>query len=131
MAEEKKKLNTVGSKLADKIGLFIDKTLTFGGGLQFDQSDIDSAVQAIDAETDYEIKEYKDIKNQDDFDKFKKILNQISKQDTPPKGKDGGMVKKMNRGGSIGKSTSKTSSKPRVAGRLAMRGYGKAFKGKK
>ena len=61
MAEEKKKLNTVGSKLADKIGLFIDKTLTFGGGLQFDQSDIDSAVQAIDAETDYEIKEYKDI----------------------------------------------------------------------
>jgi len=131
MAEEKKKLNTVGSKLADKIGLFIDKTLTFGGGLQFDQSDIDSAVQAIDAETDYEIKEYKDIKNQDDFDKFKKILNQMSKQDTPPKGKDGGMVKKMNRGGSIGKSTSKTSSKPRVAGRLAMRGYGKAFKGKK
>ena len=55
----------------------------------------------------------------------------MSKQDTPPKGKDGGMVKKMNRGGSIGKSTSKTSSKPRVAGRLAMRGYGKAFKGKK
>ena len=128
MADDKKKLNTIGSKLSDKIGLFIDKVLTFGGGLQFDQSDINNAVKAIDAETDYEIDSYKDIKTQEDFDKFKKILNQMSKQDIPPKGKDDGAVKKMKNGGTIGKTMPKTRSKPRVAGRLAMRGYGKAFK---
>jgi hypothetical protein len=123
MADDKKK-----TKLPEKIGLFIDKVLTFGGGLQFDQSDIDNAVKAIDAETEYEVNTYKDIKTQEDFDKFKKILNQMSKQDIPPQGKDGGAVKKMKNGGTIGKTMPKTRSKPRVAGRLAMRGYGKAFK---
>ena len=129
MAEEKK------TGLKEKIGLFIDKTLTFGGGLKFDQSDIDNALNVIDSKTEYSINSWRDIKTQDDFDLFKSTLNSMkSKSDSgnsaPATGKDGGMVKKMNRGGSIGKSTSKTSSKPRVAGRLAMRGYGKAFKQK-
>ena len=123
MADEKKKTG-----LSEKIGLFLDKALTFGGGLQFNQSDIDNAVKAVDAKTDYEVNSYKDIKTQSDFDLFKKILNQMSKQDIPPKGKDGGAVKKMKNGGTIGKTMPKTRSKPRVAGRLAMRGYGKAFK---
>ena len=42
MADDKKSNN-----LVDKIGLFIDKTLTFGGGLQFDQSDINNAVKQL------------------------------------------------------------------------------------
>lgn len=123
MADEKKKTG-----LSEKIGLFLDKTLTFGGGLQFKQDVIDNAIKAIDAETPYEIDNYRDIKTQKDFDLFKKILNQMSKQDIPPKGKDGGAVKKMKNGGTIGKTMPKTRSKPRVAGRLAMRGYGKALK---
>ena len=72
MADDKKKLNTIGSKLSDKIGLFIDKVLTFGGGLQFDQSDINNAVKAIDAETDYEIDSIKILK-------LKKILINLKK----------------------------------------------------
>ena len=91
MAEEKKKTG-----LTEKIGLFIDKTLTFGGGLQFKQSDIDNAVNAIDGETEYSIDSWKDIKTQSDFDKFKSILNSMKKDsdsgDTPPtSGKTGGI----------------------------------------
>ena len=39
--------------------------------------------------------------------------------------KDGGMIKKMKSGGMVSKKKSK------VAGRLALRGYGRALKGKK
>jgi len=124
MAEEKKKTG-----LTEKIGLFIDKTLTFGGGLQFKQSDIDNAVNAIDGETEYSIDSWKDIKTQSDFDKFKSILNFMKKDsdsgDTPPtSGKTGGMVIKSRKGNKI------SPRKPKVAGRRATRGYGKAFKGR-
>ena len=120
--------------LSEKIGLFIDKTLTFGGGLQFDQSDIDNAVEAVNNKTDYEVKSYRDIKTQDDFDLFKDILKQMDSKKVinaeSPQGKDGGVAIKMKRGGMVSKNTPKTRSKPSVAGRLAKRGYGKAFKGK-
>ena len=128
MADEKKKTG-----LTEKIGLFIDKTLTFGGGLQYDQSDIDNAIEAINDKTPYEVKSYRDIKNQDDFDLFKKILKQMDSKKVinaeSPQGKDGGAVIKMKRGGMVSKNTPKTRSKPSVAGRLAKRGYSKAFKG--
>ena len=129
MADEEKKTG-----LKEKIGLFIDKTLTFGGGLQFDQSDIDNAIEAVNNKTDYEVKSYRDIKTQDDFDLFKDILKEMDSKKVinaeSPQGKDGGVAIKMKRGGMVSKNTPKTRSKPSVAGRLAKRGYGKAFKGK-
>jgi len=126
MADEKK------SGLIEKIGLFLDKTLTFGGGLKYSQEDINNAVNALDAETNYEIKSWKDIDTQEDFNKFKSILNQMDKQEKPDKGKNGGAVMKMKSGGMATKRNkpASRSNKPRVAGRLASRGYGKAFKGK-
>ena len=124
MADEKKKTG-----LSERVGLFIDKILTFGGGLQFKQSDINNAVNAIDAETEYKVESYKDIKTQEDFDKFKKILNSMKKDsdsgnEPPTSGKTGGMVIKSRKGNKI------SPRKPKVAGRLASRGYGKAFKGR-
>jgi len=123
MADEKK------TGLTEKIGLFIDKTLTFGGGLKYDQSDINNAINVIDNETDYSIKSWKDIKTQSDFDRFKSILNNMKKSsdegDIPPtSGRTGGMVIKSRKGNKI------APRKPKVAGRRATRGYGKAFKGK-
>ena len=91
MAEEK-------TGLKEKIGLFIDKKLTFGGGLSISQKIIDEAEEAVGVDS------YKDIKTQSQFDKFKKVLNQMAEQDrkgeTPAKGAYGGMVKKMKIGGS-------------------------------
>ena len=70
MADDKKKTG-----LSERVnGLFIDKILTFGGGLQFKQSDIDNAVNAIDAETDINVDSYKDIKTQEDLINLKKFL---------------------------------------------------------
>ena len=69
MAKDKNKTG-----LTEKIGLFIDKTLTFGGGLSYSQKDINNAINAIDAQTDYSIDSWKDIKTQSDFDNFKSIL---------------------------------------------------------
>jgi len=123
MADEKK------TGLTEKIGLFIDKTLTFGGGLKYDKSDINNAINVLDNETDYSIKSWKDIKTQGDFDKFKSYLNSMksdsdSGNEPPTSGKTGGMVIKSRKGNKI------AAKKPKVAGRRAARGYGKAFKGK-
>ena len=104
-----------------------DDMFTFGFGLKYDSDVIEQA------ENQFE-KDRKDY-TPEDREKFEKILDQLQKEknegkSAPPKGKDGGMVKKMNKGSTIGKRMPKTRSKPSVAGRLAMRGYGKAFKGK-
>ena len=124
MADEKKKTG-----LTEKIGLFIDKALTFGGGLQYTNTQIKNAVNAIDSQTDYSIDSWKDIKTQSDFDKFKSILRSMksdsdSGNEPPTSGKTGGMVIKSRKGNKI------SPRKPKVAGRRAARGYGKAFKGK-
>ena len=124
MAEDKKKTG-----LTEKIGLFIDKTLTFGGGLNYSQKDINNAVNAIDAQTDYSIDSWKDIKTQSDFDKFKSILRSMksdsdSGNEAPSSGRTGGMVDRKRKGNKI------VARKPKVAGRRASRGYGKAFRGK-
>ena len=122
MADEKKKTG-----LKEKIGLFLDKTFTFGGGLQYDTNIVNSAQEAVGVDS------WRDIDTQEDFDKFKSIIRQMQKQkdsgDAPTTGKTGGVVIKMKRGGMVSKNTPKTRSKPSVAGRLAKRGYGKAFKG--
>jgi hypothetical protein len=122
MAEEKKKTG-----IKEKIGLFLDKTFTFGGGLQYDNDIVNSAQEALGVDS------WRDIDTQKDFDNFKTIIRQMQKQkdsgDVPTTGKTGGVVIKMKRGGMVSKNTSKTRSKPRVAGRLAKRGYGKAYKG--
>jgi hypothetical protein len=122
MAEEKKKTG-----IKEKIGLFLDKTFTFGGGLQYDNDIVNSAQEALGVDS------WRDIDTQEDFDNFKTIIRQMQKQkdsgDVPTTGKTGGVVIKMKRGGMVSKNTSKTRSKPRVAGRLAKRGYGKAYKG--
>ena len=121
MVEEKKKTG-----IKEKIGLFLDKTFTFGGGLQYDDDIVNSAQEALGVDS------WKDIDTQKDFDNFKTIIRQMQKQkdsgDVPTTGKTGGVVIKMKRGGMVSKNTSKTRSKPRVAGRLAKRGYGKAYK---
>jgi len=123
MAEEEKKKTGI----KEKIGLFLDKTFTFGGGLQYDDDIVNSAQEALGVDS------WKDIDTQKDFDNFKTIIRQMQKQkdsgDVPTTGKTGGVVIKMKRGGMVSKNTSKTRSKPRVAGRLAKRGYGKAYKG--
>ncbi len=123
MADEEKKTG-----LKEKIGLFLDKTFTFGGGLQYDTDIVNSAQEAVGVDS------WRDIDTQEDFDKFKTIIRQMQKQkdsgDAPTTGKTGGVVIKMKRGGMVSKNTPKTRSKPSVAGRLAKRGYGKAFKGK-
>jgi len=122
MAEEKKKTG-----IKEKIGLFLDKTFTFGGGLQYDNDIVNSAQEALGVDS------WRDIDTQKDFDNFKTIIRQMQKQkdsgDVPTTGKTGGVVIKMKRGGMVSKNTSKTRFKPRVAGRLAKRGYGKAYKG--
>jgi|DEB0MinimDraft_4_1074332.scaffolds.fasta_scaffold05887_1 hypothetical protein len=123
MAEEEKKKTGI----KEKIGLFLDKTFTFGGGLQYDDDIVNSAQEALGVDS------WKDIDTQKDFDNFKTIIRQMQKQkdsgDVPTTGKTGGVVIKMKRGGMVSKNTSKTRFKPRVAGRLAKRGYGKAYKG--
>ena len=115
------------AKEGKKTAGFIDNIFDFGFNLKFSNEMIDQAENIIG-------KDKKDMSDEE-RKKFREILEDLLKKkqsgdSAPATGKDGGMVKKMNRGGSIGKSTSKTSSKPRVAGRLAMRGYGKAFKQK-
>ena len=129
MADEK-------TSLKEKIGLFIDKKLTFGGGLSTPQKIIDNAVNAIDAETDYDIDSYKDIKTQEDFNKFKKIMNQMVEQErqgeTPAKGASGGMVKKMKNGGAVnGKRLTRTVPPKKGPNSQGMRGTGAAIRGTK
>tara|TARA_Y100000114_G_scaffold61933_1_gene56782 strand:+ start:4034 stop:4423 length:390 start_codon:yes stop_codon:yes gene_type:complete len=129
MADDKQPIRKKKTDLVEKIGLFIDKALTFGGGLQYTNTQINNAVNAIDSETDYSIDSWRDIKTQSDFDKFKSILRSMksdsdSGNEPPTSGKTGGMVIKSRKGNKI------SPRKPKVAGRLASRGYGKAFKGR-
>ncbi len=123
MAEEK-------TGLKEKIGLFIDKKLTFGGGLSISQKIIDEAEEAVGGDS------YKDIKTQSQFDKFKKILNQMAEQDrkgeTPAKGASGGMVKKMKNGGAVnGKRLTRTVPPKKGPNSQGMRGTGAAIRGTK
>tara|TARA_E500000318_G_scaffold90926_1_gene89045 strand:+ start:17858 stop:18232 length:375 start_codon:yes stop_codon:yes gene_type:complete len=124
MSDEKKKAG-----LTEKIGLFIDKALTFGGGLDYSNAQIKNAINALDAKTDYPIDSWRDIKFQDDFNDLKSILRSMKKDsdsgnEPPTSGKTGGMVIKSRKGNKI------SPRKPKVAGRRATRGYGKAFKGR-
>ncbi len=121
MADEK-------TSLKEKIGLFIDKKLTFGGGLSVSQKIIDEAEEAVGVDS------YRDIKTQAQFDKFKKILNQMAEQDRkgeiPAKGASGGMVKKMKNGGSVeGKRLTKTVPPKKGPNSQGMRGTGAAIRG--
>ena len=121
MAEEK-------TGLKEKIGLFIDKKLTFGGGLSISQKIIDEAEEAVGVDS------YKDIKTQSQFDKFKKVLNQMAEQDrkgeTPAKGASGGMVKKMKNGGAVnGKRLTRTVPPKKGPNSQGMRGTGAAIRG--
>ena len=65
MADDKDKKTS----LKEKIGLFIDKKLTFGGGLSTPQKIIDAAEEAVGVDS------YKDIETQAQFNQFKKIMN--------------------------------------------------------
>ena len=121
MADEK-------TSLKEKIGLFIDKKLTFGGGLSVSQKIIDEAEEAVGVDS------YRDIKTQAQFDKFKKILNQMAEQDRkgelPAKGASGGMVKKMKNGGSVeGKRLTRTVPPKKGPNSQGMRGTGAAIRG--
>jgi len=121
VAEEK-------TDLKEKIGLFIDKKLTFGGGLSISQKIIDEAEEAVGVDS------YKDIKTQSQFDKFKKVLNQMAEQDrkgeTPAKGASGGMVKKMKNGGAVnGKRLTRTVPPKKGPNSQGMRGTGAAIRG--
>ena len=121
MAEEK-------TGLKEKIGLFIDKKLTFGGGLSVSQKIIDAAEEAVGVDS------YRDIKTQAQFDKFKKILNQLDKRKEidaeSPQGKDGGMVRKFKNGGSVeGKRLTRTVPPKKGPNSQGMRGTGIAIRG--
>jgi len=114
--------------LKEKIGLFIDKKLTFGGGLSISQKIIDEAEEAVGVDS------YKDIKTQSQFDKFKKVLNQMAEQnkkgETPAKGASGGMVKKMKNGGAVnGKRLTRTVPPKKGPNSQGMRGTGAAIRG--
>ena len=126
MAEEKTGLE----KLKEKVGLFIDKKLTFGGGLSTPQKIIDAAEEAVGVDS------YRDIETQEQFNQFKKIMNQMVEQDrkgeTPAKGASGGMVKKMKNGGAVnGKRLTKTVPPKKGPNSQGMRGTGAAIRGTK
>ena len=124
MADDKDKKTS----LKEKIGLFIDKKLTFGGGLSVSQKIIDAAEEAVGVDS------YKDIETQAQFDKFKKIMNQMAQQErqgeTPAKGASGGMVKKFKNGGSVeGKRLTRTVPPKKGPNSQGMRGTGIAIRG--
>ena len=124
MADDKDKKTS----LKEKIGLFIDKKLTFGGGLSTPQKIIDAAEEAVGVDS------YKDIETQAQFDKFKKIMNQMVQQErqgeTPAKGASGGMVKKFKNGGSVeGKRLTRTVPPKKGPNSQGMRGTGIAIRG--
>ena len=126
MAEDKDKKTS----LKEKVGLFIDKKLTFGGGLSVSQKVIDAAEEAVGVDS------YKDIETQAQFDKFKKIMNQMAQQErqgeTPAKGASGGMVKKFKNGGSVeGKRLTRTVPPKKGPNSQGMRGTGIAIRGTK
>jgi len=118
------------TSLKEKIGLFIDKKLTFGGGLSTPQKIIDAAEEAVGVDS------YKDIKTQSQFDKFKKIMNQMVEQErqgeTPKGAASGGMIKKFKNGGSVeSKRLTKTVPPKKGPNSQGMRGTGAAIRGTK
>jgi hypothetical protein len=118
------------TSLKEKVGLFIDKKLTFGGGLSVSQKVIDAAEEAVGVDS------YKDIETQAQFDKFKKIMNQMAQQERqgeiPAKGASGGMVKKFKNGGSVeGKRLTRTVPPKKGPNSQGMRGTGAAIRGTK
>ena len=124
MADDKDKKTS----LKEKIGLFIDKKLTFGGGLSTPQKIIDAAEEAVGVDS------YKDIETQAQFNQFKKIMNQMVEQErqgeTPAKGASGGMVKKFKNGGSVeGKRLTRTVPPKKGPNSQGMRGTGIAIRG--
>lgn len=124
MADDKDKKTS----FKEKVGLFIDKKLTFGGGLSVSQKIIDAAEEAVGVDS------YKDIETQAQFDKFKKIMNQMVQQErqgeTPAKGASGGMVKKFKNGGSVeGKRLTRTVPPKKGPNSQGMRGTGIAIRG--
>jgi len=126
MADDKDKKTS----LKEKIGLFIDKKLTFGGGLSTPQKIIDAAEEAVGVDS------YKDIETQAQFNQFKKIMNQMVEQErqgeTPAKGASGGMVKKFKNGGSVeGKRLTRTVPPKKGPNSQGMRGTGAAIRGTK
>ena len=126
MADDKDKKTS----LKEKIGLFIDKKLTFGGGLSTPQKIIDAAEEAVGVDS------YKDIETQAQFNQFKKIMNQMVEQErqgeTPAKGASGGMVKKFKNGGSVeGKRLTRTVPPKKGPNSQGMRGTGIAIRGTK
>ena len=126
MADDKDKKTS----LKEKIGLFIDKKLTFGGGLSTPQKIIDAAEEAVGVDS------YKDIETQEQFNQFKKIMNQMVEQDrkgeTPAKGASGGMVRKFKNGGSVeGKRLTRTVPPKKGPNSQGMRGTGIAIRGTK
>ena len=125
MAEDKDKKTS----LKEKIGLFIDKKLTFGGGLSTPQKIIDMAEEAVGVES------YKDIDTQEKFNEFKKIMNEMSskyKDGVPKEAKNGGMIKKFKKGGSVeGKRLTRTVPPKKGPNSQGMRGTGAAIRGTK
>lgn len=99
----------------------LDDIFDFGFGLKYDNEMIDQAENIIG-------KDKKDM-SPEERDKFRKILEDLLKKkregnEAPATGKRGGMVIKSRKGNKI------SPRKPKVAGRRATRGYGKAFKGR-
>ena len=123
MADDKDKKTSI----KEKIGLYIDKKLTFGGGLSTPQKIIDLAEEAVGVDS------YKDIETQEQFNQFKKIMNQMSEKykDGVPKGaKNGGMIKKFKNGGSVeGKRLTRTVPPKKGPNSQGMRGTGAAIRG--
>ena len=98
----------------------------FGGGLRYTKPEIEQGINNIGV----------DIEDMTDsqFEKLMKILPEIKKQNEQyeeegidiSKGSTGGAVDKKRKGNKI--ISSKKNKKPKYAGRLAKRGYGKARK---
>ena len=99
----------------------LDDIFDFGFGLKYDNEMIDQAENIIGKD--------KEDMSPEERDKFRKILEDLLKKkregnEAPATGKTGGMVMKNRKGNKI------AAKKPKVAGRRATRGYGKAFKGR-
>ena len=125
MADDKDKKTSI----KEKVGLFLDKKLTFGGGGAPSQKIIDMAEEAIGVDS------YKDIETQEKFNQFKKVMNQMAEKykDGVPKGaKNGGIIKKFKNGGSVeGKRLTKTVPPQKGPNSQGMRGTGAAIRGTK
>lgn len=102
---------------------------TFGFNLPYSSESIEQAENIIGKP--------KGQMTDEEYKKFIEILDDMKEKGQQSdgdlsRGKNGGAVMKMKSGGMATKRNkpASRSNKPRVAGRLATRGYGKAFKGK-